>query len=181
MRVSCIGPRVALSPSVTRTWAGVVGGGAGRGLGDGVDGGMGLGDGVDVGVRGGMGMGVGEGVGVGLGGSGGVGAGVHGGMGVGAGMGEVGQGAGAATVEASPRGAGGECGWWREAGVLDRLRLRHAAVVARARVRATEPVAAGALIVVGAGPSADSGLWARVEQCEGAPDGTFRVVLALLG
>jgi hypothetical protein len=54
-------------------------------------------------------------------------------------------------------------------------------VVARARVRAAEPVLVGTVIVVGAGPYADSGLWARVERCEGAADGTYQVVLALLG
>jgi hypothetical protein len=105
------------------------------------------------------------------------------GAGGGAGAREDGDGrGGAAAVEASSRGVVvGGSGWWREAGVLDRLRLRHASVVARARVRAAEPVVVGALIVVGAGPHADSGLWARVERCEGVPDGTFQVVLALLG
>lgn len=95
-----------------------------------------------------------------------------------AGEGGGGRGEGAAAVEAPPRGA---WGWWREARVLDRLRLRHAAVVARARVRAVEPVAPGVLIVVGAGPGDELGLWARVERCRAAPDGSFEVVLALLG
>jgi hypothetical protein len=147
---------------VTRTWAEVVGEGAA----------VGAGWGEVVGAGEVVGRGVGEVMA----------AGEVAGAGGGAGAREDGEGRrGAAAVEASPRGVVGGSGWWREAGVLDRLRLRHAAVVARARVRAAEPVVVGALIVVGAGPHADSGLWARVERCEGAPDGTFQVVLALLG
>lgn len=90
-----------------------------------------------------------------------------------------GLGEGAAAVEASRRWGGG---WWREAGVLDRLRLRNAPVVARARVRCVDALRVGSLVVIATEARGEvMDLWGRVVACTPSTAGLYDAVLDLLG
>lgn len=70
-------------------------------------------------------------------------------------------------------------GWWRHAGVLDRLRLRHIPAVARASVLSDSDLATGSLVIVTV-PGAQE-LWARVLDCRRASNGLYTCTLGLLG
>lgn len=86
---------------------------------------------------------------------------------------------GAATVEASPLRVHG---WWRPAGVLDRLRLRNAPVVARARVRCVDALKVGSLIVIATEAGGEvTDLWGRVVACTPNTAGLYDAVFDLLG
>lgn len=86
----------------------------------------------------------------------------------------------APEVTSAPAGGWGVTGLWRPAGVLDRWRLRHAPIVARAHVRSDDALPIGAIVVLSTADEANSDLWLRVIACTPGEVG-FALTLGLLG